>query len=263
MKKTIITALLAATCAISTSAFAEIVEMNGSFGRNLANNNYNATFSFDQPTDNYKVNGLSFSFSFLDNGGTFSVVDTKRTGYSEGNYKHDSYGIWSETLLRQIDISQDVYRTSAQETARLSFGNLVLGNGGTNLVSGTRGAANDPTSSRINDGYRCNFLAYCTYKDTNTTTTTTFVTDDYTGGFTIKGSTTDEALIAQLIGSGELLLNLDIVGKLKLTASKLEVDYSILEVPAEVPEPSSLLLAGVGLAAVGFARRRRSSAAKA
>jgi len=262
MKKTIITALLAATCAISTSAFAETLEMTGSFGRNLANNSYNATFSFDQPSDNYKVNGLTFSFSFLDAGGKFTVTDTKRTGYTAGGYEHDSYGWWSQTLLRQVGITQDVYRTSAQETAQLSFGDLVLGSGGTNLVSGVRETA-DPTSIRTHDSDKCNIVLYCTYKDTNTTTTTTFVTDDYTGGFTIKGTTTDEALIAQLMSTGELLLNLDIVGKLKMTGSKLDVDYSILEVPAEVPEPSSLLLAGAGLAAVGFARRRRSSAAKA
>lgn len=262
MKKTIITALLAATCAISTSAFAVSLEMKGAFQRNLANDSYDATFRFEQPTDNYKVNGLTFSFSFLDAGGVFNVVDTKRTSYSEGAYKHDYFGLWSETLVRKVAISQDVYRTSTQETAQLSFGNLVLGTGGTNMVSDPR-KPQKPDSDRTNDSVDCNIVLYCTYKDSKTTTTTTFVDTDYTGSFTIKGTTTDEALIAQLMTTGELLLNLDIVGKLKLTGSKLDLDYSIVDVPAEVPEPSSLLLAGAGLAAVGFARRRSSAAAKA
>ena len=70
MKKTFVAALLAATCALSTSAIAAPIAMDGSFGTgNMTSGAYNAVFSGKSfLPEQYTVNSLSFSFTFLDDG---------------------------------------------------------------------------------------------------------------------------------------------------------------------------------------------------
>ncbi len=256
MKKIIITALLAATCAISASASAEVISLDGSFGSNLTNKTYDAVFKSNLD-GKYEMNSLSFSFSFLDNGGTFKTSDPKQTSYHAGNYK------WSHSLdayLRKVDIGQTITKTSKQETAQLSFGDLVLGSG---VTTYTETSENGGTNTvRVYDGKDC-FLFWCDYYKSDVKTKTTIVTQDYTGGFSITGTINDRDLINQLFNNGDLSLSLKVVGNLLLTGSNVILDYTKVEEPAEepgeVPEPSSVLLAGAGLAAIGFLRRRRSA----
>jgi hypothetical protein len=257
MKQTIITALLAVTCALSTPASAETITLDGSFGTSLSSKTYDTVFKSNLE-GKYELNSLTFSFAFLDNGGTFKTSDPKQTSYNAGNYK------WSNSLgayLRTVDVGQTITKTSKQETAQLSFGDLVLGSGATeyNEKSENGGTKN----VRVVDGKDC-FLFWCDYYKSDVKTKTTIVTQDYTGGFSITGTINDRDLINQLFNNGDLSLSLKVVGDLLLTGSNLVLDYTKVEdpveEPGEVPEPSSVLLAGAGLAAIGFLRRRRSAA---
>lgn len=262
MKKIVIAALLATTCALSTTASAEVIAMDGSFGTKLSNKTYDAVFSGKSLLpDSYAVNGLSFSFSFLDAGGTFKDAAPVQTSYQATNYGFHSTGRRSITYARYVDIGQTITRSSEQETAQLSFGDIVLGSGATTLKEKTSSGGSD--FQRVNDAAYCAF-GYCKYYDSKITTKTSIVTQDYTGGFTISGITTDKSIIDQLLSEGGLTLSLDIFGKLKLTDAQVLLDYTKVEEPTEepgeVPEPSSVLLAGAGLAAIGFLRRRRSAA---
>lgn len=263
MKKIVIAALLAATCALSTTASATVVEMKGSFASNLSNETYNATFSAKSLLpDNYTVNSLSFSFSFLDNGGTLKNLGTKQTAYDAGAYTLHSDTYLTDIYLRNVKATNTTTYASEQETASLSFGDLVLGKGATNYREKTVDKGFKDT--RVIDSEHCEWLVFCTYYKSDVKTKSVELTKDYTGAFTISGVTTDQSIIDQLLGNGELALNLNIFGKLKLTDSKVLLDYTKVETPVEepgeVPEPSSVLLAGAGLAAIGFLRRRRTAA---
>jgi len=258
MKQTIIAALLAITCAFSTSASAESVKLDGSFGSSLSNKTYDTVFKSNLE-GNYELNSLSFTFSFLDNGGTFTTSDPKQTSRDNGKYK------WSNSLgayLRTVDVGQTITKTSQQETAQLSFGDLVLGSGATKY---TETSENGGTKTvRVVDGKDC-FLFWCDYYKSDVKTKTTIVTQDYKDGFSITGTINDRDLLNQLFNNGDLSLSLKVVGGLLLDVSNLTLDYTKVEdpveEPGEVPEPSSVLLAGAGLAAIGFMRRRRSAAA--
>jgi len=262
MKKIVIAALLAATCALSTTASAAVVAMDGSFASNLNNKTYDAVFSAKSLLpESYTVNSLSFSFSFLDNGGTLKNMGTKQTEYSAGAYKLHSSNWFTDIYLRSVKTTNTTTFASEQETASLSFGDLVLGNGATEYKEKT--ADKGSKTTRVIDDERC-VVFWCEYKKSDVTTKSVELTKDYTGAFTISGVTTDQSIIDQLLGNGELALSLNIFGKLKLTGSEVLLDYTKVETPVEepgeVPEPSSVLLAGAGLAAIGFLRRRRSAA---
>ncbi|WP_313166234.1 PEP-CTERM sorting domain-containing protein [Massilia oculi] len=262
MKKIVIAALLAATCALSTTASAAVVAMDGSFASNLNNKTYDAVFSAKSLLpDNYTVNSLSFSFSFLDNGGTLKNLGTKQTAYDASAYKLHSSSWFTDIYLRNVKATNTTTFASEQETASLSFGDLVLGQGATNYVESSKDKGSKTT--RVVDSERC-VVFWCEYKKSDVTTKSVELTKDYSGAFTISGVTTDQSIIDQLLGNGELALSLNIFGKLKLTGSEVLLDYTKVEAPTEepgeVPEPSSVLLAGAGLAAIGFLRRRRSAA---
>jgi hypothetical protein len=262
MKKIIIAALLAATCAMSTTASAAVVALDGSFASSLNNKSYDAVFSGTSfLPENYTVNSLSFSFSFLDAGGTLKNQGTEQTGYSAAKYKLHSSSWFTDIYLRNVNVTNTTTYASEQEFAQLSFGDLVLGKGNTNYTEQSKDLGSK--KERVIDSSDC-FIVWCEYKKSDVTTTSLKLIKDYTGAFTISGVTTDQSIIDQLLSSGELALSLDIVGKLKLTASEVLLDYTEVETPAEepsdVPEPSSVLLAGAGLAAIGFLRRRRSAA---
>lgn len=253
MKNAIIAALLATTCAISTSASAETISLSGSFGDKLTTNTYDTVFKSNL-SDQFSVNSLSYSFTFTDFGDT---VWTDGKAYNIKNGKPTNYSLAFPWFVRDVTNTQDVNKTSKQETAALMFGNTELDSGGTEKKNSTKDI---DASTQTSDGLVCKWF-YCSLGFTDVTTTTTYHKTDYTGPFTISGIIDDKNIIDQLIGTGEFALSLKVFGNLMLTGGGIDLDYTTVEAPSEVPEPSSLLLAGAGLAAVGFARRRRSTAA--
>lgn len=257
MKKIIIAALLAATCVISAAASAEVINLDGSFGSKLSTGTYNNVFKSGL-TGQYDVNSFSFSFTFTDFGGTAWNVG-KAYDFKEGKLSDYSYSFlrWD----RSRENTQHVNMTSQQETAALMFGNTELKSGGTQKQTWDK---NHSVDDEVENGFKCVGIIYCGWKYTTTTTTTTYHKTDYTGPFTISGIIDDKNIIDQLFNNGDLSLSLNIFGNLKLTDSKVSLDYTKVDEPAEqpgeVPEPSSVLLAGAGLAAIGFLRRRRGAA---
>lgn len=256
MKKTFTAALLTAALAFSTTASATAINLDGSFGSTLSNGHYGANFSGAPSVPNgYTVNSLSFSFTFADNGGTFTNAAPVVDKYKASHYAWVG-GIFDSHYHRNVDIAQTVKRSSEQETATLSFGDIVLGSGATQLTT-----SHDVKSSyeKVVDSHLCLFV-FCKTKWSKTTTKTTTLTEDYTGGFTIAGIVSDQSIIDALLRDGQFMLNLSVGGNLLLTNAQVLLDYTALEAPVDVPEPSSILLAGLGLAAIGVARRRRARA---
>jgi hypothetical protein len=164
-------------------------------------------------------------------------------------------------MYREVGVTNTTTKTSEQERATLTFGDLVLGSGATTLH--TTQETTGSYSSLHYDGAECRNQKHkqkCTYYKSVVTNTDVLIKNDYKGGFELTGTITEKSLIQQMLEHGALSLNLAIGGDLMLTGSKVSLDYTQIEIPAEVPEPSSVLLAGAGLAAIGFLRRRRSAA---
>jgi hypothetical protein len=256
MKKTFVKAVLAAFCFVSASAFATPVALTGSIGTsNLSNSTYNASYSGKSfLPENYLINSLTFSFTFKDDAKDSytslpaTVDKTTSTGYGyESGFLNVTYG-------RDVTVYQSVARTGEQETAELSLAGIKVGSGNT---ASTISSATDTTNARLYDGKDCFIFCDYYYSDTKYITTTT--TTDWTGSFTISGTVTNQTILDKLLNDDQLLLSLKVGGDLILTSSSLMLDYTKVE-PAKVPEPSTVMLSLLGLAGLGFSRRRAKRA---
>lgn len=271
MKKIIIAALLVASTAISTSASAAAISLDSQLtGQQLSGStwfpkSHTSVFSglSDLPAD-YTVNSLSFSFKFSDTGDTGFWAGWDRHDDTQGAY---AYNKNKNAFSRDVTATDTNYYYTGVETAKVMFDRLTLGSGSTEgmwfdqvtkVKDSTRGEL------RHCDGKRC-------AKASSNVTTTYENSFQNSGEFEIKGFITNQSIIDMLLKDGQLGLTLKIGGDLVLTSANLLLDYTKNDIPveepgeepAEVPEPSSVLLAGAGLAAIAFARRRRSNAAKA
>ncbi len=253
MQKFLGTVVLAAIAAMSNSAFAAPVALTGAIGASaLSTGTYNATFSGASfLPENYLINSLKYSFTFKDDasdGWTTSQPKTDKT--VTGDYSYES-GVFNYTYGRDVKVYQTVQRSGEQESAQLSLAGLLVGSGATGktVTSDTSNA-----TSRVYDGKDCGF--FCDYFYSNTTTYTTTVTTDWSGAFTISGTVSSKEILDKLLLDDKLLVSLKVNGDLILTGASLMVDYTA----AEVPEPSTVLLALAGLGGLGFARRRRPRA---
>jgi|GEM_PF-1186495 len=261
--KQIITALLLAAATLSTTAAAAPISLNGSLANGMLDQgSYKVAFINDTPLpEKYTFNSLSYSFSFKDDGELMKLTST--SDRDEGEYGKVKNG----KSTRDVTVTNTHTYTGEQESAALWFGDFLLGNGSTQLFESSY---TSPSSfQEIYDGQKCTkwFFFICKqshsqYSDTTTTTTT--VKKAYTGEFTISGTVTNQSIIDALLNDGQLTFKLKVLGDLMLTNSELLLDYTKVEEPTEepgeVPEPSSVLLAGAGLAAIGFLRRRRTAA---
>jgi hypothetical protein len=256
MKKLITTALLTTLCTISAAALATPIAMTGAFASSdLANNNYSAVFSGKSflPTD-YTVNSLAYSFSFRDDGAdVFTTSAPVSTGSSMTGWRPHT----AVSFARYLTKYATVERTSQQESAALSIGDVVLGTGSTALTESSK-TTSSPLHAKY-EGKGC-FYHHCYAFYTKSWTDTTTITRDYTGAFTISGIISNQSIIDELLRSDQLTLNLKVAGDLILTNSQLLLDYTEVVAAAEVPEPSSILLALAGLAGLGAVRRRSKRA---
>lgn len=245
---------------MSSFASAAVLELDGTLANGKLSKDASSVYTgLSKLTGDYIINSLSFSFTFLDDKSDTWNTSPTVTNVTTGDYKPHP---WSNWMYRDATVTNTTTRTSQQESATLWFGDLELGTDSTKMVSSQDETNYFPYLHY--DGKNCEKVKgkkKCTYYKSVVTTTDLLISHDYTGGFTIFGTTSNSALIQQLLSHGALTLDLEVRGDLLLTASQVELNYTQVEAPADVPEPSSVLLAGLGLAALGVARRRRASAA--
>lgn len=253
MKKLFTATAVLAFSILSSAALATPLTMSGGIANGiLAQGSYTGTFKSSGLPADYAVNSLSFTFNFIDDTDTFSTSAPTVTSQSSTGYaKYFSFGV--NAYLNTNTVHQTVEKNGQQESASLSFGNYLAGSGATSLSTSTSMPVSS-SSDTIRDG--CDGFLCSNWYYTKTEYLTTTVTNDWQGAFSVAGTITDQALIGQILKNGQLAYSLAVSGDLKLLSSSVQLDYTARAPGGEVPEPSSLLLAGAGLAALGYGRRR-------
>ncbi|WP_306396702.1 PEP-CTERM sorting domain-containing protein [Telluria beijingensis] len=277
-------AIAAIACTLSAPVVAAPITLNASLDGLLSNSIQNGRFDASEVLKgNYKINSLSFSFSFADNDDAISYGAPSVTDYQAGNYTKSApdghamgdlgYKVNTKYFSRNATSFETVTGLGKKESVSLSLAGVNVGSGSTKLTESTKNttsAGRTPVYSenKSDNGYeQCglgvfgNECAWQTgtwnfYTD-NVKTQTTTNTSDWTGNFDISGSTTNQSIIDQLLNNKYLDFGLDIAGDLYLTGAQIDLD--VTEIAAEVPEPSTVMLMLAALGGLGYSMRRRSA----
>jgi MYXO-CTERM domain-containing protein len=230
----------------------------------------------------FQIDAASFSFTFRDDsdalvggpqnyvGSTYSAYSLISSGYNGSNYYYN--------YLRQQHNGYAQTKTTEGESASVSLGSgaLSAGSGSTATTSSAAPASTQytgqsyDTSSGYNGysyTYGCGNHSTCSgynpgswsyyYSDNYSDLTVTTI--DQTGSFTVSGTVTDDALLAELMADRSLAFSLGVQGDLVLTGGWLSLDVTELPTAAAeaIPEPASGALALAALGAAAYATRRR------
>lgn len=265
-------AVVAAACTLSAPAFATTISLDAVKSDTYVNGQgYTGTFDGKSVLPaSYTVNSISFTFDFKDNNDAFTTGPTRYAGTKvENEYSLTSSstkkGYTTNIFDRDLTINNTVSVTGQQESVSVSLGGVVVGSGSTSAKSGTSTSTTSPVRT-LEDTTSLGHYSLCLpfvgcfgwvedgknqyYDNTKTSTVTT--TQDWTGSFSVSGTTTDQQLIQQLLNTSTLQFGLDVKGDLYLTAANVTLDIT----QTAVPEPSTIALALAGLAGLGYTRRK-------
>lgn len=287
MKSTrIALAVAALACALSVPAAAAPITLNASLDGLLSGTQSGRFDASEVLNGNYKINSLSFSFNFSDDGDLIKYGNPVAGGRvpAEAGFVHnpaqngkmdDPHNRKKELdklyYNREVTAFQSVLGMGEQEGATLWLGGVAVGSGATALKTkvDVRDSEVEPEQAKKPE-YTAGFKACdkngnnCSWQNgkweyftDQVTTKTTTTTNTWTGDFGIADTTTDASIIAQLLSNKYLDFSLDLTGDLFLKGA--QISFDVTEIEAEVPEPSSALLMLAALGGLGYSMRRRSA----
>ena len=286
MKSTrIALAVAALACSLSLPAAAAPITLTATLD-GLLSNTQQGRFTLGNGFNggNYKIDSLTFSFNFSDDG--------DRVLYGDAALDHSDIGAYAKsaadrsvpdtanpgrTVLmryfsRDVTHHYNVLGMGEQESAVLSLGGIVVGSNGTTMSETSSSATVGPVPTAQDAKFIAGVKTGCDSNGNNCTgwqpgqwqfytdnvsTTTTTTTQSWTGDFDISGTTTNRDIIDQLLNNKFLDFGLDLTGDLFLRGA--QISFDLVEVEAEVPEPSSVLLMLAALGGLGYSMRRRGA----
>jgi len=284
MKNMHIALAAALACTLAAPVAAAPISLNATLDGLLSNNAQGKFDASSALNGNYKIDSLTFKFSFNDDGDAINFGNAVRTDYMPTtNYQKDGkagtttapngHTVTTQLYTRDATSFETVLGLGQQESASLSLAGIKVGYGETELSKATSkstSAGRSPvaqTTDTTDSGYEKCFwfiVNICKweqgtwkYYTDNVKTVTTTNTQTWTGSFDITGTTTDRTIIDQLLNNKYLDFGLGLTGDLFLTNA--QIDFDATEIAAEVPEPSTALLMLAALGGLGYSMRRRST----